>query len=278
MADTKAGLKRSLSNPQRCASVVAFVLLTFTATWVLWIGVSAFVPDYLAFASLPGTIMPAVIALWLTKRESERSFRDLVARLFEWRVSVWYYVFALTFMAAVKLSAASLYRLETGDWPAFGTTPLVIMLIGIFFSTPVQAGEEIGWRGFMLQRLAERMGFAWASLVVGVIWATWHLPMFFMRGSDMVGLSFPVFVLMVTALSVSMAWLYWRTSGSLLLTMIMHAAINNTAGIVPSRTPADPDHVFLFATTPIGWLTIIILWAVAAILLMLLRTSRLSRK
>lgn len=130
----------------------------------------------------------------------------------------------------------------------------------------------------MLQRLAERMGFAWASLVVGLIWAAWHLPMFFMRGGDMVGLSFPVFVLMVTALSVSMAWLYWGTSGSLLLTMIMHASINNTAGIVPSRAPADPDHVFLFVTTPIGWLTIIIFWAVAAILLMLLKTSCLSRK
>jgi uncharacterized protein len=118
------------------------------------------------------------------------------------------------------------------------------------------------------------MGFAWASLVVGVIWAAWHLPMFFMRGGDMVGLSFPVFALMVTALSVSLAWLYRGTGGSLLLAMIMHAAINNTAGIVPSRSPADPDHVFLFVTTPIGWLTTIILWAVAAILFMRLRSRR----
>ena len=274
MTDAEANFERSPPNPQRRANVITFVLLTFTATWTLWIGASAFIPNSLAIASLLGTIMPAVVALWLTKRESERSFRDLVARLFKWRVSVWYYVFALAFMAAVKLSAASLYRLDTGEWPAFGTTSLVVMLIGVLFSTPVQAGEEIGWRGFMLQRLAERMGSAWASLLVGVIWAAWHLPMFFMRGGDMVGLSFPVFVLMVTALSVSLAWLYWRTGGSLLLTMIMHAAINNTAVIVPSQSPADPDHVFLFFTTPIGWLTTIILWAVAAILFMRLRGLR----
>ena len=260
--------------PQRRANVMTFVLLTFTATWTIWIAASAFFPDSLAFASLPGTIMPAIMALWLTKRESEQSFRDLVARLFKWRVSVWYYVFALTFMAAVKLSAASLYRLDTGAWPAFGTTSLIVMLVGALLSTPVQAGEEIGWRGFMLQRLALRMGFAWASLLVGVTWAAWHLPMFFMPGGDMVGQSFPLFVLMVTALSVPMAWLYRRTDGSLLLTMIMHAAVNNTAAIVPSRSPADPDHVFLLFATPIGWLTTIILWVAAAILFIRLRASR----
>ena len=218
--------------------------------------------------------MPAVIALWLTKRESEQSFRDLVARLFKWRVSVWYYVFALTFMAAVKLSAASLYRWDTGAWPAFGTTSLIVMLIGVLLSTPVQAGEEIGWRGFMLQRLAPRMGFAWASLLVGVTWAAWHLPMFFMPGGDMVGQSFPLFVLMVTALSVPLAWLYLRTGGSLLLTMLMHAAINNTAAIVPSGSPVDPDHVFRLFAAPIGWLTAIMLWAAAIILFMRLRSSR----
>ena len=265
---------RSPFNPQRRASVIAFVLLTFATTWALWIAASALSPDNLAIASLPGTIMPAAVALWLARRESKRSLRDLVARLFKWRVSAWYYVFALTFMAAVKLLAAFFYRLKTGGWPPFGTTSLLVLLVAVLLSTPVQAGEEIGWRGFLLQRLAERMGFAWASLLVGLIWAAWHLPMFFIRGGDMVGLSFPVYALMVTALSVALAWLYSRTSGSLLLTMIMHAAINNMAAIVPSRSPADPDHVFAFVTSPMGWLTTLTLWAVAAILFIRLRVSR----
>jgi uncharacterized protein len=278
MADTKPGLKQSPPNPQRRPTVISFVLLTFAATWVLWIGASALVPDYLALASLPGTIMPALVALWLAKRESDQSFQDLIARLFKWRVNVGYYAFALTFMAAVKLSAALLYRWDTGEWPVFGTTPVIMMVVGVLFSTPVQAGEEIGWRGFMLQRLSERMGFAWASLMVGIVWAAWHLPMFFMRGGDMVGQSFPVFVLMVTALSVSMAWLYSRTGGSLLLTMMMHAAINNTTSIVPSGSLPDPDHVYLFVATPLGWLTTLILGAVAAILFTRMRISHHSRK
>jgi len=96
-------------------------------------------------------------------------------------------------------------------------------------STPVQAGEEVGWRGYALPRLAERLGLPWASVALGVIWACWHLRLFFLfDGADTFGQSFPVYLLSVTALSVAMAWLYWRTGASLLATMLLHAAVNNT--------------------------------------------------
>ena len=252
------------------------MLLTFVASWSIWLAASALAPGYAQVAFLPGTIMPAIVALWLTRRESRQSFRELLGRVFKWRISPWYYVFALTFMAAIKLSSATLYRLDTGSWPAFGATPVAVMVIAVLVSTPVQAGEEIGWRGFMLQRIADRIGFAGAGLVVGVVWAAWHLPMFLMPGGDMVGQSFPVFLLAITALSVAMAWLYLKSGGSVLLTMIMHAAINNTTSIVPSRADADPDNVFRLVASPVGWLTTLLLWAVAVVLLVSL--SRRSPK
>ena len=75
------------------------------------------------------------------------------------------------------------------------------------------------------------------------------------------GQSFPVYLLAVTAVSVAIAWLYWRTGGSLLLTMLMHAAINNTTGIVPAAgTDTNP---FSFRAPLVGWLTLALLWIVA---------------
>ena len=85
-------------------------------------------------------------------------------------------------MASIKLGVALVYRIATGAWPAFGQTPLYIMAVAIVFSTPVQAGEEIGWRGYALPRLARDLGLAPASIVLGVIWACWHLPFFFIPG------------------------------------------------------------------------------------------------
>ena len=115
-------------------------------------------------------------------------------------------------------------------------TSLVLMLAATIVSTPVQAGEEIGWRGYALPRLAARFGLAPASIVLGVIWAVWHLPFFVMPGGDTYRQSFPAYLTSVTALSVALSFLYWRTNGSLLMTMLMHAAINNTKDIVPAQS------------------------------------------
>jgi membrane protease YdiL (CAAX protease family) len=111
------------------------------------------------------------------------------------------------------------------------------MLTALLFSTWIQAGEEIGWRGFALPRMSVKIGLPMATLLLGVIWAFWHLPLFFLKGATTYGQSFPLYFIQVTMLSVAVGWLYWRTKGSLLLTMLMHAAVNNTKDIVPSAVP-----------------------------------------
>jgi hypothetical protein len=134
------------------------------------------------------------------------------------------------------------------------------MLIGTVFSAPVQAGEEVGWRGYALPRLTRRMGAPVASLVLGVLWALWHLPLFFFDGTPYLRQSLPLYMLQVTAISVAMAWLYFRTDSSLLLVILMHAAVNNTKDVVSSVLPGA-------AATPggslVGWLTMVVLWVVA---------------
>jgi membrane protease YdiL (CAAX protease family) len=147
------------------------------------------------------------------------------------------------------------------------------MAVAIVFSTWVQAGEELGWRGYALPRLAARLGLGPAGILLGVIWATWHLPLFFILGGDTVGQSFPVYLLQVTALSVAMTWLYWKTDGSLLLVMVMHAAINNTKDIVPSAAPGA-THPFALSGSLVAWLTLVLLWIAAAAFLFQMGTAR----
>ncbi len=220
---------------------------------------------------LLGTIAPSLVALALTARaEGRPGVLVLLGRIIRWRVSAKWYVFALGYFGLIKLTVALVQRIMTGVWPKFGQVPWSVMAIAIIFSTPVQAGEEIGWRGYALPRISERLGLGWASIILGVIWGCWHLPFFFIPQSDNAGQSFPVYVLAVTALSVAMAWLFWRTGGSLLLTMLMHASVNNTAGIV-SSTPSPESNPFVRPTLVAG-LTAGVLWLCAVFFLM--RMSR----
>lgn len=84
-----------------------------------------------------------------------------------------------------------------------------------------------------------------------------------------------MYLLSVTALSVAMAWLYWRTNGSLLLTMLLHAAVNNTKDIVPSAL-SSATNAFSFRSSSIGWLTVALLWICAAYFLVRMRRVKLD--
>ena len=186
----------------------------------------------------------------------------LLGRTCHWGVRACWYVLAVGFMLTIKLTAALGLRLATGAWPRFGGESWFIVAVAIVISTPFQAGEEVGWRGYALPRLAQRFGLGRASLVLGVIWAMWHLPLFLVPHTDTTGQSFPVFLLQVTALSVVLAWLFAKTQASLLLTMLLHSAVNQTIGIVPS-TVSGATQPFALSTSPVAWVTVGLLWAVA---------------
>lgn len=248
-------------------ALVRFFLITYAVSWSFFIPVAATVgssitPFHYGLIFL-GTIAPSFVALGLTARaEGDRGVRALVDRAFRWRVPARWYVFAIGYTASIKLAAAIVHRLLIGSWPHPGPDPLVVIPFAILISTPVQAGEEIGWRGYALPRLAARFGLGGASVLLGTIWAFWHLPLFFVRGADTYGQSFVFYWMQVTALSITFAWLYARTGGSLLLVMLLHAAVNNSKDIFPSTSPAL-SHPFGLNVSPMGRITLGFLWLAA---------------
>ena len=115
---------------------------------------------------------------------------------------------------------------------------------------------------YALSALASRFGFARASIVLAVIWAGWHLPLFFLPGAGTYGQPFLLYLLQVTAISVAIAWLYVHINGSLLLPMLF-AAVNNFKDIVPSAVPGTTS-TFGMRPSLVAWLTVALLWLCAA--------------
>lgn len=266
-------------------ALLKFFFITFAVTWpcfsavaLLSAGAAAAVPALVGLR-MPllflGIFAPSLVALSLTARaEGSAGVFELLRRLVQWRVPARWYVFAVAYMAAIKLAVALLHRVLAGAWPRFGNDSWYIIIAATVASTVVggQAGEEIGWRGYALPRLASHFGYARASVMLGVIWALWHLPLFFTPGADIYGQSFLVYTLQATALSVALAWLYEHTNGSLLLTMLMHAAVNNSKDIVPSALPGATNPFTLNASL-VAWLTVALLWLCAAYFLFRMRPA-----
>jgi membrane protease YdiL (CAAX protease family) len=247
-------------------SLIAFFAVTFAITWPCFLSVGHLSSVPRTLVLYLGIFAPAIVAIGLTALLSGgEGVGTLLRRLFRGDVGARWYLFAVGYMAAIKLTVALVFRVLTGAWPRFGTESWVVTVAATLASTLIggQAGEEIGWRGFALPRLAERLGLPLASLLLGLIWALWHLPLFFVAGADKHGQSFVVYAVQVVALCVAISWLYLRTGGSLLLTMLMHSAINQTKDIVPSITPGATS-VFALRASPVAWLTALLLWVCAA--------------
>ena len=270
-----------MSNEKEENSVVEFFLLTFAVTWLSWtawalsrdpsVGLAMRTGGAILF--FVGVFAPSLVAMWLTrKHDGPQGLRALLSKVLQVEVGLRWYMFALTYFVAIKFAAVLIYRLLVGEWPAMSEVPWYLMVGGVLVSTPTQFGEEAGWRGYALPRLAARFGFGPACVMLGVLWAAWHLPLFFIPDTESSGQPFLPYMLAVTALSVAIGWLYLNTRGSLFMVMLMHSAVNNT-NIAPYRDPNATNPLALgMALLP--WLTVGLLWIGAVYLLIQMRRAR----
>jgi hypothetical protein len=89
-----------------------------------------------------GTFAPSLVAFGLTARaEGAAGMQGLLRRAIEWPSTLRWYLFAVGYLAAIKLAVVVIHRLLAGAWPRFGTEPWYLIAAAIVISTPVQAGE-----------------------------------------------------------------------------------------------------------------------------------------
>jgi membrane protease YdiL (CAAX protease family) len=116
---------------------------------------------------------------------------DLGRRLLRWRVAWLWYVVVLAGPACFSLAVGGVYVLLGGSWsaalsPAFTTSlPSLVLFLTILTLTD-GLGEEVGWRGFALPRLLRHQPLV-ASLILGLLWGLWHLPLIWTETSTLTG-------------------------------------------------------------------------------------------
>ncbi len=215
-----------------------YFVAAFAITWVLQMpallayeGVLQGPPDrYMGLVGL-GAFGPMFAAMIAARLEGT-GIKALFASLGTWRVGIWWYVAALAIPGGIFVLAAAIWNVwghaEPLVYPPNRPEFIAAALVFPF-------GEEIGWRGFALPRLATRVGPLAASAIVGVAWTFWHVPMFTLQG--VAPELYLVFVPFMVGGSLLFTWIYGHTRGSLLLAVLTHvgAHLNNPGHAMPAR-------------------------------------------
>lgn len=257
---------RGLVGAVRRRPLVAFFLLAYLFSW--W--PSAL---YLATGSGPpllgcGPFLAAVTVLALTG--GRRGVKPLLRSMCHWRVpGRWWAVAILapvlmTILATalnVALGAPAPSAEDLGNWTNVLPTFLFILLVPIVGG----AWEEPGWRGFALPRLLARRPALGASLVLGLLWAFWHVPLFLVgeqHWSDLV---------LVVVVTIVLTWIFQNVLGSVLVLMVFHATNNAFSGEYVSQMFSGED------STRQSWMLVVVWGITAALVVRFARGFRRAR-
>lgn len=215
-------------------ALLVFFLLVFALTWGIWVPMAVLQVDNPVYKL--GTFAPTIVALALIwVRQGISGLKELLQRVLDWRVKIGWYLFSFFVAVPIVLLSIWIHIWLGGSKPQFND-PAQLYLVApaflyvLFFSV---LGEEIGWRGYALPRLLENYDALTSSLILGLIWGVWHLPLFWMAGNFHATIPFSAFMLQVIAFSIVYTWMFVKTDGNLLLPHLFHAASNTTLGVLP---------------------------------------------
>ncbi len=159
----------------------------------------------------------------------------------KWKVNYKWYL-AGFFLMIYPLICTLIYHLFGGDYPGpvAGFTVLSFFS-GLFFNLLMgPLSEEGGWRGFALPKLESRYNALVSSLILGIIWACWHLPFYLVEDR----MPFYIYVPLVLVITILMTWGYNNTNGSLIISIIFHFSFNFNGRFITGSLGLLPQMVF----------------------------------
>jgi membrane protease YdiL (CAAX protease family) len=272
---------------------LTYFVIAFAFTWFFWtlaaLGARDVIPALPGLVVI-GTFGPLVAAVILTGQERGRAgVRSLLGRILQWRVAPIWYAVALLGPLVLTLVAMVLEVVALGGQPPslgvlireLPSTLLTLVVNAVYLLIFVTLGEEVGWRGYALPALQARYSALLASLILGVLWGLWHLPVFFNPDTSYSRLPFFLFLAFIVLIAVLMTWLFNSTGGSVLMAMFFHAVLNTAAElwkVLPEYSVEPPTAAEAAAASAHYYLMVGIVVGVAAIVLVLVYGPRnLSR-
>ncbi len=213
--------------------LITFIVLSYILSWSTWI-ISALGETSSTFLTWIGGFGPAIAAIILTAvLEGRIGLTRLLSKVFVWKFNPILYLAAIGLPVLGTVAMIALYSLISRDltplqslvnWLGFLGKNSVVLLLTLLLGLVIVAGEEIGWRGFVLPKLRTKHSDLIASLGVGLIWGLWHLPNLWPFHPKQDALDLILFMSDILVISILYTWLYINSRESILLVSMFHSA------------------------------------------------------
>jgi uncharacterized protein len=207
------------------------------------------------FLSIFSPSFSALIVSWIIGGKTE--VKRLLAGFTRWKAG-WRWYLAAAFLFLGPLVIALVYMALGHPFAGLKPSTTLLSMLGTIlftlFSGPL--AEELGWRGFALPRLQSKHNALVSSLILGVIWTCWHIPLFFVSGATQMSIPFPIYMVLVLTITVYLTWLYNNTKGSLIITVMGHFTYNLT-GFLTGVLGLMPAMIFYMTAGPLLGLIVV---------------------
>lgn len=215
-------------------SIIPYIVLTFGVTWgvvLLFMMFPQYVPPFLGPMSVTHPLYivavwaPGLAAMFLIAISGGFvGLRRYLSRLIHVNAAWSWWAFVFLVLPALKVVGAILNGAPVSEWLVFQPFWQVLGIsVFMLFLGPI---EEFGWRGFLLPLMQRMMTPALAGLIIGLLWAVWHIPAFYLDGTPHTAWSMLPFIIGVASVGVVMAVVYNKTNGNLLFPVLIHWQLN----------------------------------------------------
>lgn len=252
--------------------IISFFILTFIFSWFFW-SFQIFYKKEIPILRIIGTFSPIICAILVTQiNEGKKGIKKLLKPILNYKFNIVWYIFCLFSTALLSFTAIGIsFSLGFTDF-SFNELSKIYLIIPVFLFVLFFSvlGEETGWRGFALNKMQKKITPLLSSIIIGIIWGLWHLPLFFIEGNFHQLIPIWLFLIQEIALSIVITLIYNKTNKSLLSVHLFHAASNTTLGILPIL-PMNTNNIL------IPLYVIVILLSILAISIILSKSLTINK-
>lgn len=250
-----------------------YLLITLIWSWTLWLiglnhlseginqeSIGKFIVYF--FAGVYGPTVSGIITTLIF--EGFSSTINLLKKLFIWKIPFKNYLYIIFLPLLFVIIGIGLYAQFIGEVGNFNNMALfsipTVLWAGLY-AGPL--GEELGWRGVLLQELQKRFSNLKCAILIGFIWFVWHIPLFWapfgtlVSGGAITPIPVLTYLIMLICLSIIITWLVINSKGSVLVAVLFHLSIN--AGIALLFFPelnSDFKNVHFLSSVPMVLFTL----------------------